>query len=262
MKKIKVSTIISVVFIILCIVYIIFAGDIITYRNIRNVDYDEANEITKSFDGYGMNISTIVTIDDGENTKQNAIDQTIGVVDKKRSNMLYRIETTSTVTDVSAGTTSSEENSYMYYANEYYYDYPGVKYRSGVEHEKAVANIENLLNIISFDYDDMVSVTKEYDADNQYVTFNFTVSYDAVSDYVKSLLASAVNTFEDVTFSPVEVSASAKVNKAGFVEEREMYVEYASQNGERIVLEIYTSLTSTPKLTPPVKSEYMFLIID
>ena len=254
MKKFKISKVLLIIIVLMCIAALIFASNIRSHDKLQDMDYDKANEITKGFESYyDMTIDTILTLEDGESVKQNAISQNV-----EFDSDIYKVSTEATTTDVTTGAVSKQENSYMYYLGNYYYDYPGVKYTSPIGHDEAMANIENLTNIISFDYSDMVNLTKEYDDENEYIVFNFTVGYDSVSDYVKSLLQSAAHTFENVNFKPVEISASATVNKASIVEKRELYVEYQGDDGERIVIEIYTSLSNDkPKLEVPDASKYV-----
>ncbi|MBQ8002068.1 MAG: hypothetical protein IJ297_01345 [Clostridia bacterium] len=201
-----------------------------------------------------MNISTIVTITEGESIKQNAIDQTIGIKGLNKGNLIYKVETNATTTDSETNSHSTAENAYIYWNNTYFYNYPGVKYQSPIEKDAAERNIRNLMNIISFDKEEMVDLSKEYE--DEHAIFTFSVGYESVSDYVKSLLQSAANNFESVNFKPVDATAIAKVNKAEIIIERELYVEYKGENGERIVLEIYTELTSTPEIEVPNSKEY------
>lgn len=220
-----------------------------------DTDYSKANEKTDSLDEYGMTINTITTIDDNRSAKQNAIDQTIGVKGIKKESLLYKVETVATTSDLKTGNVTASENAYTYWNNAYFYDYPGVKYKSGVEKEAALKNIRSLMNVISFEEEDMISLAKEYE--DEYVIYTFEVEYEAVSDYVKILLQSAVNNFENVNFKPSIVTAMAKVNKAEIITDRELYVEYEGETGERIVLEIYTSLLEDiPKLEVPDAGKY------
>ena len=251
MKKIKSSEILLITIVSVCIVLLLLCS----CNKVRNMDYDKANEKTKSLDAYSMTIDTIVKIDDGENVKQNAISQ-LAKVDGD----IYNVETEATTTDVSNGAVSRQENSYMYYLDKYYYTYPGAKYTSPVSYDEAMANLKKLTNIISFDEADMVDLVKTYDDNDEYAVFNFTISYDAVSEHIKNLLQSAANTFENVNFSPVEIAASATVHKAGYVKERDLYVEYKGDGGESIVLEIYTSLGDAPVLEAPDASQYVNIV--
>ncbi|MBQ8002069.1 MAG: hypothetical protein IJ297_01350 [Clostridia bacterium] len=50
MKKNKVYIVSSIIIILLCVANIIFGNSIRDYRQIRNINYDEANEKTQGFD--------------------------------------------------------------------------------------------------------------------------------------------------------------------------------------------------------------------
>ncbi|MBQ3110933.1 MAG: hypothetical protein IJC69_07315 [Clostridia bacterium] len=253
MKKFKISHVISIITIIFCVAYLIFGQGIRMHNKLKNMDYDKANEITKGFKSYAMTIDTILTLDGKDGKKQNAMTQKIELDDS-----IYKVSTEVTTTDVTNGAVSMQENSYMYHLNNYYYDYPGVKYKSPITKAEAMANLTNLANIISFDYSQMADLTKEYDDKNKCVTFHFTIGYEDVSEHVKTLLQSAAQTFKGVNFKPVDIFASATVNDAKIVTERDLYIEYEGDGGESIVIEIYTSLAeSSPHLTAPNDSEYV-----
>lgn len=241
---------IGLIFIVLAVIVILairFMGG--------GADYDKANEEAKSLKSYRETISTVVTIEDNGNVRQSAVDQIVDVANKGKKSMIYNVATTATSTDMATGEVKTEENSYMFYNNNYYYSYPGVRYKSPVAHDMALSNINNLTDVITFSSDEMINTyTEEADGDT---VFYYQVNYENVSAFVKGVLENAIASFEGVNFSPVDMNASATVRE-GAVCARDLYVEYASQSGQKVTVEIYTELTGdVPEIEKPDESKYL-----
>lgn len=220
----------------------------------RNSDYDAANKKTQSMTDYTMKISTIITIEDNENIKQSIINQVLRVNAKGEAGMLYDVKTTATSTDMLTGEAVSEENSYMFYENSYYYTYPGVRYKSAAEYDMALSNIENLTDVISFSENKMLNVEWE-EGDGESV-INYQVNYADASPFVKSVLENAIATFEGLEFSPKDMSASARL-KDNAVTGRELYICYEAMTGERVTIEIYTEYDNAETIEKPDESKYV-----
>lgn len=218
------------------------------------VDYDKANEKTADMTDYRMTISTIVTIEDATDIRQSAINQNVSVNNKGKSDMIYSVQTSATSTDVTAGKVVTEENSYIFYNNSYYYTYPGVRYKSATAFDMALANIENLSNVITFSEDEMINPERE-SADGGNVA-TFLVNYEDTSAFVKAILENAAANFDGVTFSPEDIGASCTV-KDGAVTARELYICYAAATGERITVEIYVDYESAEAVEVPDESKYV-----
>lgn len=210
--------------------------------------YAKAYKNTEKLENYTMEISTIVTIKDNSGTKQSAIDQTVKVKNKGKKNMTYQVYTMSTSTDVAASDVVTEENSYIYKNEKYYYTYPGVKYKSPTSYEMGLASIENLTNVISFPEEKMYNTVKE---DGEYM---FEVEASDVSDYINTMISFAANQFDNVTFKHDGVMAAACV-EGKYITERSFVVSYEGESGESITLEIYTNLISRDAHINPVNED-------
>ena len=226
---------------------------VIMLSGCQRADYNKANEKTSSMTDYAMDISTIVTIEDGDSKKQSAIDQTVAVNNKGKKDMIYKVGTVATSADIVTGDVESQENSYMYYGNCYYYTYPGVRYKSTATHEQALENIDNLTNVITFSEDEMLVTGTDTTEEGEVISYQ--VDYEDTSLYVKSLLENAATAFEGVSFSPVDMIASTSFDKNSIVS-RELYVEYAAEGDKRITIEIYVTYSDAAAVEKPDKSKY------
>lgn len=219
--------------------------------------FSACNKAEDEMTDYVMNISTFITIDGGDDTKQSAIEQTVRVNNKGSEDMLYEVKTTATSTDVLTGKVVSEENSYIYYDNNYYYTYPGVRYKSPADYKLALENIENLTRVITFSENDMVNA--EWTEVNGEEKVSYQVEYEDVSPFVKGVLENAAATFEGVSFSMTELSASATF-KGDVATSRDMFICYEGNSGETISVEIYTSYGEAEVLEVPDESKYVNII--
>ncbi len=220
----------------------------------RSADYNAAEEKTQSMTDYTMNISTIITIEGNGGIKQSAIEQVVRVNNKGKKTMIYDVETKATSTDVATGEIVEEINSYMYSSDSYYYAYPGVRYKSAVDFDMALSNIESLTDVITFSEDEMIDVQREKEDGEE--VLQYQVNYADTSPFVKGVLENAAATFDGLSFSPSEVGASAVIadNK---VKGRELYIVYGAETGEKISVEIYTEYTEPEKLEKPDESKYV-----
>lgn len=242
-------TVIFVAAAVMAVVLVFFA-----VNSIVGADYEKASKKTSALKSYETAITTIVTVSDGEHVKTSFIDQMVSVYNKGKKDMRYKVETKATSTDVSSGKVAEENNSYVYYDGSYYYDYPGVKYKSAATPETAKSNIENLVNVITFPLDKMYDITEE--KENGETVYSYVVDYADVSAYVAATLQSATSLLEGVSLSIADVSAEATVKK-GYVTERGLYVVYEGAEGEYISLEMNTKLNNTDAEVPvPDKTKY------
>ncbi|MBQ6794701.1 MAG: hypothetical protein IJO83_00990 [Clostridia bacterium] len=219
--------------------------------------FTACNKAEDEMTDYVMNISTFITIDGGGDTKQSAIEQTLKVNNKGSEDMLYLVETTATSTDMLSGKVVSEENSYIYYDNTYYYTYPGVRYKSPADYKLALDNIENLTRVITFSEKEMVNA--EWTESGEEKRVDYQVEYEDASPFVKGILENAAATFDGVKFSMTELSASATF-KEDEATSREMFICYDGDNGETISVEIYTSYGEAEVLEAPDESKYVNII--
>ncbi len=207
----------------------------------QNIEpYVAAYTKTNALKQYQMQASMIISLDDGTGVKQTAIDQTI-LADNQASGLIYKVESVATTTLVADGKVNSEESSYTYYDEKYYYNLPGVRYTSDVTEAQAQQNLNNFINMIAFPYDKMQVFEKE-EADGVTV-YNYTVDYSHVSDYVKAVCESGVNAIGEGNFKRT-AEASATV-KDGYVTQRTMYIACENEKGNRVVIEFVTELCDT-----------------
>lgn len=220
----------------------------------KSTDYNVAEENNRSMTDYTMNISTIITIEGNGGIKQSAIEQVVRVNNKGKKAMIYCVETTAASTDVATGEVVEEINSYTYSSDSYYYSYPGVRYKSAVDFDMALSNIENLTDVITFSEDEMINA--QWEKEDGEEVLQYQVNYADTSPFVKGVLENAAATFDGLSFSPSEVGASAVIadNK---VKSRELYIVYGAETGEKISVEIYTEYKEPEKLEKPDESKYV-----
>lgn len=237
--------------IIIAVFSCVIIGAVLFFVFNNGSSYKKAYENTKNLKNYTMNISTTVTVTDGAEMKQSCIDQVLKVENKGDTDMIYSVESSAGTGDETA---QKEENSYIYYNNAYYYSYPGVKYKGPTERLLATENIEKLSSVILFEEDKIAPYSAETNGDETFYTYQ--VSYDDVSDFVKAMLESAVNSFEGEKFSLSAMTAGSTEEK-GFITAGEFYVEYRAESGNSIIIEIYTDLTDeTAEIEKPDESKY------
>lgn len=216
--------------------------------------YDSINEKNGKMRDYTMAISTIVTMESAMGTKQSAVDQQVVVNNKGRKNMIYSVHTTATSTDSEKDEVVSEENSYLFFDECYYYSYPGVRYKNRTDYDLALANIENLTNVISFSEEEMIDVQLEESEKGE--IRNFMVDYEDTSPFVKGVLENAAATFNGVKFSPTDVSASVTIDYNEIIA-RSFYISYEAATGESITVEIYVNYDEAKELDEPDEDDYV-----
>lgn len=218
-------------------------------------DYQSAYEKTNALTSYEMDITTIVTIEDENDTKQSVIEQSVKVYNKGKSSMRYNVSTHASSTEFSSGSVVEEDSSYMYHNGKYYQSYPGVKYKNAADSMAALENITALTNIITFAPDKMYNVTKE--ANDGKVVYEYGVDYADTSAYVKSTLENAVGVFDEGNFKLDSMWASATVEK-DYVTERDFGIVYADGEEKSVTVEIYTKLVDTDaSVEIPDESKYV-----
>ncbi len=218
-----------------------------------------ACQSSESMKAYTMTISTFITIEGNAGMKQSAIEQTVRVNGRGEDNMIYDVKTASTSTDVQTGEIVSEENSYMFYNNSYYYTYPGVRYKSATEYDMALANIENLTNVITFSEREMLNA--EWTENDDSKTVEYQVNYADTSPYVKGVLENAAATFDGLEFSPAGMSASTTYLNNTAVS-RELFIGYEAMTGESISVEIYVDYKDAEVLEKPDESKYVNIMVQ
>lgn len=230
---------------------VIIALAVLALGMIKGSDYSSAYERTKNLKNYTMNISTVVNLENNGNIKQTVIDQTVRVKNKGSDKMIYQVETLSTSTDAATGKVVSEENSYIYKNEKYYYSYPGVKYFGTAEKDKALSNVENISDVISFPYDKMYNVTED---DGEY---SFQVENADISQHVNAMIDFAVGQFENVNFTFDGINVTATV-KDKYITDRSFLLNYTSGEGQKITIEVYTTLLDkNPAIEDVDESKYV-----
>lgn len=241
----------SVFFALVAVVAVVIV--ILTMCTGSSADYKKAYEKTNKLASYEMGVSTIITVSDGEE-KQIAIDQNIKVQNKNALDMIYEIKTVSTSTSVTNGNVVTEESSYIYNNEKYYYTLPGIKYSNITTRELAESNIDNSSNIISF-ADEIVKRGSSEKTDEG-VVYYYTVDYRDASAYVKAVQEQAIGIVGEGVFTTTEATGSALV-KDGYVTERALYIECENEFGDSIILEFATSLIDTEaSVEKPDDSKY------
>ncbi len=203
---------------------------------------------------YSMTISTFVTLEGKEDVKQSAIEQTVRVNSRGEEDMLYDVKTVATSTDMTTGDIVSEENSYMFYNDCYYYTYPGVRYKSPTKYDMALENIENLTDVITFEERDMLNA--EWTESDEGERVEYQVDYKDTSPFVRGVLENAAATFDGLEFSPKDMSAAA-IYEEDKVVARELFVCYEAMTGERIAVEIYVDYKNAEILEKPDEDKYV-----
>lgn len=203
---------------------------------------------------YSMTISTFVTLESGEDIKQSTIEQSVRVNSRGEDDMLYDVKTVATSTDAATGDVVSEENSYMFYDDCYYYTYPGVRYKSPTKYDMALENIENLTDVITFDERDMLNV--EWVESDEGKRVEYQVDYKDTSPFVRGVLENAAATFDGLEFSPKDMSA-AVIYDDGKAIARELFVCYEAMTGEKIAVEIYVDYKEAEVLEKPDEGKYV-----
>lgn len=232
---------------------LIVAG--LVYISARNNRLDVVIKRTERLDSFEMGISTIVNLSDENIMRQSVLDQVLTVKKRSGANMHYKVETTATISNGENGDVTVEENSYIYYKNNYYHSYPGVNYYGATNKESAENNLNNIKNIISFPYEKMYDIEKVDDN-----VYSYKVDWKDASALLKATLQAAVNQFENSSFEMSDVSATIKVAD-GYVAEQSFFISYVGNNGEEIRMEIYTSLLDNEaSVEVPDKNKYVSIM--
>ncbi len=222
----------------LLIVAIVAVIVIVTFIKLfSDTGYSAAYKNTENLKNYTMNISTIITVNDKEGSKQSAIDKVVKVNNKGKDNMVYTVETTSTTTDFD-GKVITEESFYAYKEGKYYNSLPGVNFKSPIDKASALKNLQGEVGIISVPYEKMVDCRKE---NGEYV---FEISQKDASERVNALISSASGQFENTNLSKDALEVTAKV-KGKYITNRSFFLSYANNEGQNFVVEIYVDLEKT-----------------
>lgn len=229
MKKRKIP------FIPLVVIVVAVLIGFVAIKLLPGTSYSQAYENTKKLKNYTMGISTIVTLNDGEDTKQTYIDQVVKVNNKGKDNMVYRVETTATTTDENGGVVT-EESSYTYKNGNNYHSFPGVNYMMPTTKDLALETIRGLENVILVPYDKMVNVEEEKGV------YTFEINPEDASDHIKAMMNFATGQFEDVNFFNDGLQVTATV-EGKYITDRSFYLSYDTGEGQSFAIEVYAGIT-------------------